>query len=602
MTENLRRDMTKRLFVLFIAYLGSIIAFPLKADNIRSYDFSSVANWVTEQNGTIHPNTGTSALIKEIFDTKTGDCFSGKNDVYFSDGYLMLKPNASLKIPCNSDWTINKVILHSHIGLATDVKVSIYTSHDGNTKASTILTWSKDADHEYEITEKHKTSALYIRTSNSKNARITNITIEYTSTNSSPILAPTFNPGSSTFSSETLVVNISATEKHDIYYTTDGSMPSYTNANIYNGIKGNVATIYASSSPITLQAIAVNPTTGECSDVSSATYEYLSPTDPEEPTEPQEPQEPTEPNDGSKSKPYTVAEIWDMTASSTQQGQWIRGTIYGTISNDNELMPNGVVKTNLVIGDATKYVPIQLPDEDIRKNINLKEHPYLLGKELLIKGNIEKYQNKLGLVSPTTYEISYSVAINSYGYASLYLDMAAEVPSSCTAYYCTTEGNEVYLHPVGEIIPDSTGVIIISDEHNSTCTLTYTIEKNSNEERILAENQLVGYAKDTAVDEDGYAYYALNAKDKQVGFYIPQTAKDQTDASAGFTAKAYKAYLQVPEENKTVAFVIPHRDDETDIAPITQTPEKSVYDLQGRVVNNPTRGIYIQGGRKIIFK
>lgn len=330
--------------------------------------------------------------------------------------------------------------------------------------------------------------------------------------------------------------------------------------------------------------------------------EPTEPTDPEEPTEPQEPQEPTEPNDGSKSKPYTVAEIWEKAASTTQQGQWIRGTIYGTISNDNELTPNGVVKTNLVIGDATKYVPIKLPDEDIRKNINLKEHPYLLGKELLIKGNIEKYQNKLGLVSPTTYEISYSVAINSYGYASLYLDMAAEVPSSCTAYYCTTEGNEVYLHPVGEIIPDSTGVIFVSDEHNSTCTLTYTTAKNDNEENILAENQLIGFAKDTAVDEDGYAYYALNAKNKQVGFYIPQTATDQTDASAGFIAKAYKAYLQVPEENETISFVIPHRDDETNIAPITQTPEKSVYDLQGRVVNNPTRGIYIQGGRKIIFK
>ena len=323
--------------------------------------------------------------------------------------------------------------------------------------------------------------------------------------------------------------------------------------------------------------------------------------EPTEPETPEEPEEPTEPNNGSKSKPYIVTDIWDMSTSATKEGVWIRGTIYGVIG-DSDLTTTGTVSTNIVIGNATTYVPIELPKGEIRDAINLRSHPYLQGKELLIKGNIEKYYNKLGLKSPSTYTVSYNVAVNRYGYASLYLDMPVEVPSGCTAYYCTTEGDQAYLHPIGNIIPDSTGVII-SCEPNSTCTLTYTTEANGDEELILTNNQLVGFAKDTVVEEDGYAYYALNAKDNQVGFYIPQTATDKADASAGFTAKAHKAYLRIPKENKATMFVIHSENDETELAPIIHMSAENVCDLQGRVVNNPTQGgIYIQGRRKVIIR
>ena len=180
--------------------------------------------------------------------------------------------------------------------------------------------------------------------------------------------------------------------------------------------------------------------------------------------------------------------------------------------------------------------------------------------------------------------------------------MPVEIPTGCTAYYCTTEGNQVHLHPVGDIIPDSTGVII-SYEPNSTCKFIYTTAKNSDEENIIADNQLVGFAQETTVGPDGYAYYALNAKNEQLGFYIPQTAIDGTDASAGFTAKAYKAYLQIPKEHEVAMFVIHYKEDETEIVPTTQIIEENIFDLQGRTIANPTQGgIYIRGGRKIIIK
>ena len=400
------------------------------------------------------------------------------------------------------------------------------------------------------------------------------------------VSAPVFIPGTSTFSTESLEVTISAAEGCDVYYTTDGSEPSYTNADEYSGTKGDVATIYKSNSPVTLKAIAVDSATGKCSSISSATYTYL-----------------LVENNGSKTKPYTVAEVKAMSLGINKDGMWVKGIIYGTVKSDiNDIeTENFTVKSNMVIGDGTAYMPIQLPSGSIRNEINLNEHPYLQGKVILIEGTLEKYFEVVGLKTPTRYQITYDVPINRYGYATLFLDMPVTVPSGCNAYYCTIEGGYASLLPVGTVIPDSVGVIIEA-EPNTTCTLTYTTGSNGNEETIIAENLLVGFTADTNVAADGYAYYALNVKENELGFYIPQTATDATDAAGGFTAKAHKAYLRVPEEQKAMMFLFHRKNDETAIVPIVHVSDDITYDLQGRIVSSPASGLYIRGGKKIIIR
>lgn len=424
--------------------------------------------------------------------------------------------------------------------------------------------------------------------------RIESLSVTYVANNSDddtgdeeiiPISIPTFTPGSSNFSTESLNVSISAAEGCEVYHTVDGTEPSYTNATDFVGTKGNVVTIYASESPIVLKAIAVNPTTGKCSDVGSATYTYAPIV-----------------NDGTKSKPYTVTEVAAM--KSPKSGKWVKGTIYGTLLGDNaaEIVTSNFTSVqNLVIGDGTTYVPVQLPQGDIRDAINLKDHPYLKGKELLIKGNLEEYYIVQGVREPTEYQITYDVPINAYGYASLYLDMPVSIPTGTVAHYCKTDGDVVNLYPISAVIPDSTGVIL-SSTPNKTCSLTYTTNTNTDEQVIASANQLVGFAKDSVVAVDGNAYYALNAKNGKLGFYIPQTATDATDAAAGFTAKAYKAYLQIPSEQKALMFVIHREGEETSIVPMTHREDDVIFDLQGRAVTHPVSGIYIIDGKKVVIR
>ena len=406
------------------------------------------------------------------------------------------------------------------------------------------------------------------------------------------IILPTFSPNSTTFDTEMLNVSIRTTEGCDIYYTTDGTTPSYTDDNSYNGTKGNEITIYASEAPVTLKAIAVNPATGECSDISRAAYFYTAPSVPDDTPE-------SSTNDGSINTPYTVVEVKNITPW-TASG-WVKGTIYGAMAKTDistTITTNINTTTNIVIGDENNHIPIQLTDnEDIKAKINLVEHPYFRGKELLIEGKIGEYGKSSAVTSPTNYKITYEVPINRFGYATLYLDMPAKVPTGSTAYYCTTDNDIARLIPIeGNIIPDSVGVILES-ESNTTCTLTYTIEKNNHEESIIAQNQLVGFATDSVVFMESNAYYALNSKDGKLGFYKPQNSIDGV-----FVAKAYKAYLQIPTEQNVSAFVIHRENDETEIAHITHMSEDIIYDLQGRAVTHPTPGIYIRGGRKIIIQ
>ena len=427
-----------------------------------------------------------------------------------------------------------------------------------------------------------------------KQIRIQSMSVTYISSDDSEedevitISAPIFTPVSTSYSTESLDVTIEAAEGCEVYYTKDGSIPTYINAEEHNGTQGDVVRILASESPITLKAIAVDSTTGKCSSVSSATYTYVEIN-----------------NDGTKTKPYTVAEVKAKKSDLYSSSVYVKGTIYGTMVNNDikNITTSDFVPSNIVIGDKDIHIPVQLKDGTQIRDINLYDHPYLKGKELLVKGQMAEYGGSIGVIDPIAadFKITFDVPINSYGYATLYLDMPVSVPSGTTAYYCILEDNYAKLLPVGSIIPSETGVIIESTP-NTICTLTYTTMKNSNEEHISAENLLVGYTEEYPVGEDGYAYYALNVKNNKLGFYIPQTATDKANPAMGFTAKANKAYLRVPAEQKAEMFVIQRRSDEDAIVPVTYMRDDTIYDLLGRVVYSPTPGIYIRNGKKFVIK
>lgn len=121
--------------------------------------------------------------------------------------------------------------------------------------------------------------------------------------------------------------------------------------------------------------------------------------------------------DGTEEKPYTASDV--ITLNNPGTDSWVVGYIVGTADGVSgafepvNFTANGSnSKTNLLIAatpderDLTKIVPVQLPTtDDIRANLNLADNPGNLGKKIKLKGKLEKYFNRPGVRSITTYEL-----------------------------------------------------------------------------------------------------------------------------------------------------------------------------------------------------
>lgn len=114
----------------------------------------------------------------------------------------------------------------------------------------------------------------------------------------------------------------------------------------------------------------------------------------------------------------------------------------------------------------------------------------------------ELYVDDVELIYNSKYEIS----MPSCGWASLYLDFNAEVPSGATAWYATKmESGYVTLEevPAGKSIPANTAVLISS----SKSSLTFV--QSSASPATLSGNILSGTASNISKDS-GYDYYVLS--------------------------------------------------------------------------------------------
>ena len=142
-------------------------------------------------------------------------------------------------------------------------------------------------------------------------------------------------------------------------------------------------------------------------------------------TTPEQPETPSDlVGDGTAENPYTVEDV--LALNNTSKGpHYVKGFIIGQVNgasistgldteapfegstnNDGSVATQG---TNLMIasaqGETTIIVPVALPKGDLRTAFNLVENPDMLGKEVLICGNLEKYFGVPGIKSPTSIEV-----------------------------------------------------------------------------------------------------------------------------------------------------------------------------------------------------
>ncbi|MBR6591521.1 MAG: hypothetical protein IKK81_02715 [Prevotella sp.] len=187
--------------------------------------------------------------------------------------------------------------------------------------------------------------------------------------------------------------------------------------------------------------------------------------------------------------------------------------------------------------------------------------------------------------------------LNTYDtdFYGLYLPYQVVVPEGITAYTGTLSADQttLTLSKVEGVIPANTAVLVKS---NAVGEYTFNV---SNEETVdaIANNSLQGVTVETAVSElaeEGKTVLTLGVADGIVAFRQP----------AAWTIKANKVYLLVDAASSAKIRIV-----EGEATGIEENYEFGIknsdaatYDLSGRKVANPAKGLYIKSGKKFIVK
>lgn len=179
------------------------------------------------------------------------------------------------------------------------------------------------------------------------------------------------------------------------------------------------------------------------------------------------------------------------------------------------------------------------------------------------------------------------VTIGSAGFATLFTPAALDFSgvAGLTAYTAAKEGDVVRLTKVNDV-QANTGVVLEGTAG------TYSIPAIATSS--TAKGELTGNATEATAwnAESGYTYYVLASTGSGVEF----RPVNKGEIAAG------KAFLKVAG-NLVHAFNVVFGD-ETGISEVVRDGEKesAIFDLSGRRVAKPAKGLYIVNGKKILVK
>lgn len=184
------------------------------------------------------------------------------------------------------------------------------------------------------------------------------------------------------------------------------------------------------------------------------------------------------------------------------------------------------------------------------------------------------------------------VTIKETGYATLYSDYAVVIPSGVTAY--TAKMNQaktsIALTALSEKIPANTGVILYTETPGKYSFAATTADA------FTGENDLRGVTTATNVADLGLSGYCYTLGVSTTGTEVGMRKY------TGTSIRAYSCYMDVPTQNAPF-LGMNLEEGTTSIQSIEWIiNDNQYYDLSGRRVENPTKGIYIKNGKKVVIK
>ena len=165
--------------------------------------------------------------------------------------------------------------------------------------------------------------------------------------------------------------------------------------------------------------------------------------------------------------------------------------------------------------------------------------------------------------------------------------MNYQAPEGTQVFKVNLTGTAIEMTEITDRIVKSGQGVVLKKTASGSITMTPTSSNSSDD---YSGNSLVGTM--TNITNPGNAY-VLNKKEAGIGFY---------KLSATGTIGANKAYLTYDGSGAREFFGLEETTSVISMDNGQWIMDNAVYDMQGRRVENPTNGIYIVNGKKVIIK
>ena len=318
--------------------------------------------------------------------------------------------------------------------------------------------------------------------------------------------------------------------------------------------------------------------------------------------------------DAQKSKAMTITTGWDLFASTLTNHK-----VYQTVK-----LPAGYYRFRTKYGAYESecddcYIVVakagEFPDtEDLDKAIAstaMKSKDFVLYNEasFILK---EETEVSLGLLinmsgekcltiaafelhyTQASYEeapYSYTLNISPNGFSTLCLPEAVAIPEGVAAYIATKVDNDaqrLHLSRVeGGVLPAEVAAVIYSPELAGKSII---FREATTEATDLCEGNILYGTLEDEVYSGSDACYSISEKGTKVGFYPHMS-------STLLANRAYYFGTDISGYN----LILTDIGLDTDIDGIINgTTTQKIYDLSGRRVKNPAKGVYIMNGKKVV--
>lgn len=208
------------------------------------------------------------------------------------------------------------------------------------------------------------------------------------------------------------------------------------------------------------------------------------------------------------------------------------------------------------------------------------------------------------VTTPAIYTLgeTVSVSVSAAGYATYCSNKALDfshADDGLTAYIVTSDGETTDYTKMEETVPANTGLLLKAAQGSYNVLVVGASSTN------VSDNKLVGVLTDTGISAtaDGKTNFVLRSTVQYgVGFY---KVTAHNDGNPDFTVRANSAYLSVALADASRSFFEMPEDETTglnDIRSKISEVREGIYDLQGRKIAQPTKGLYIVNGKKVIIK